>query len=100
MALTVQEVGATLVIVRPDAASLIESCLTLTSPWIWKSADFASGPVLVSPSADQTRKPNDLILSLTTFSASCDRSDGTGCPVSALRININTEIFGSPLLRM
>jgi len=98
MARTVQEVSTDLLMVRPDASSFIESFLILASPWIRKSGACASGPA--SPSLDQTRKPNDLMRCLSTFSASCERTGGIACAVSALETVIDNATLGSPLLRM
>ena len=99
MALSVQEVSAVLVMARPEAGSRVDSCLSWTSPRMAKSAAWASAAGGVSPSAAQTRKPNDLIRSLSTFSASCERSRPSG-PPAALAMSIRIEIRGSPLLRM
>src|SRR5262245_1700381 len=95
MHFTVQELSMYLLIVIPDASSLAESFLRFASPVTAKSAAVACEDDAL-PSSDQIRKPNELMRSLSRFSAT-----GEFCefPPSA-RTLIDTDIFGSPLLRM
>ncbi len=94
MAFTVHEVSVYLVIVSPEAWSFAESFLMRASPDTRKSAVLS-----VLPSSDQVRKPNDLMRSLSRFSAIAEICAGPSAR-SASRVVIRTATFGSPLLRM
>jgi hypothetical protein len=81
----------------PEAASLSDSFLSLASPVTAKSA-LLPGAAGIFESSDQVRNPNDLMRSLSRFSATCEFCAVASAP--SPRTPIDTEIFGSPLLRM
>ena len=98
MHLIVQPFSAYLVTTSPEAASFIDRRLIFASPSMTKSGP-AFGSSLRAASSDHVRKPNDLMRSLRTFSATGDGCAGAS-GASASRVTMRTPTRGSPLARM